>query len=414
VPVPQIVSEETFARVQAKLDTNQQTAARNTRHQHLLRALVSCGRCRLSCTVRRTQAGYRYYLCRGRTDALRAAQGKRCTARYTPAEQLDELVWADLCALLCDPAQVARALQRARGGAWLPQQLQARQTTIRQALGQLDRQHQRLLDAYLAEVVGLAELEHKRQELDRRRATLATQQRQLDAIAEQRLELRAITDGIQAFCQTVRAGLVTATFAQRRLLVELLIDRVVVTDDKVEIRYVLPTSPDGPHPPFCQLRKDHLDAPAQLAEADQLHHRDIVREARQPVLDRLGLAGRPFDQQPTHGQLPPSAVGTCGGLAAWGAPSRTDPQGQEAGALQALAAPPPDQLDAGLRPGRQGELLERGRPVAIPRPGTATPPGVRRRGRVHLLGVGRGVGLDLYHIADLAIIQPWRNSPTSP
>jgi site-specific DNA recombinase len=264
VPVPQIVSEETFARVQAKLDTNQQTAARNTRHQHLLRALVSCGRCRLSCIVRRTQAGYRYYLCRGRTDALRAAQGKRCTARYTPAEQLDELVWADLCALLCDPAQVARALQRARGGAWLPQQLQARQTTIRQALGQLDRQHQRLLDAYLAEVVGLAELEHKRQELDRRRATLATQQRQLDAIAEQRLELRAITDGIQAFCQTVRAGLATATFAQRRLLVELLIDRVVVTDDKVEIRYVLPTSPDGPHPPFCQLRKDHLRPPASI------------------------------------------------------------------------------------------------------------------------------------------------------
>src|SRR5881396_488232 len=110
VPVPQIVSEETFAQVQAKLDTNQQTAARNTRHEHLLRALVSCGVCQLSCTLRRTQAGYRYYLCRGRTDALRVAQGQRCSARYTPAEQLDERVWADLCALLTDPAQVARAL----------------------------------------------------------------------------------------------------------------------------------------------------------------------------------------------------------------------------------------------------------------------------------------------------------------
>jgi site-specific DNA recombinase len=269
VPVPAILSEETFARVQAKLDTNQQTAARNTRHQHLLRALVSCGLCRLSCTVRRTQAGYRYYLCRGRTDALRAAQGKRCTARYTPAEQLDELVWADLCTLLCDPAQLAHALERARGGAWLPQELQARQATIRQALGQLERQHQRLLDAYLAEVLALAEFDRKRQELDRRRATLATQQHQLDAIAEQRLELRTIADGIQAFCQTVRAGLATATFAQRRLLVELLIDRVVVTDDKVEIRYVLPTSPDGPHPPFCQLRKDHLDRPATPGHPNQ-------------------------------------------------------------------------------------------------------------------------------------------------
>jgi site-specific DNA recombinase len=262
VPVPQIVSEETFARVQAKLDTNQQTAARNTRHEYLLRALVSCGVCRLSCTVRRTQAGYRYYLCRGRTDALRVAQGQRCSARYIPAEQLDELVWADLCALLADPAQVAGALERARGGAWLPQELQARQQTICQALGQLERQQQRLLDAYLAEVVELAELERKRQALDRRRATLLAQQHQLDAVAEQRLELRAVADGIEAFCQTVRAGLATVTFAQRRLLVELLIDRVVITDGEVEIRYVLPTSPDGPHPPFCQLRKDHLIHPA--------------------------------------------------------------------------------------------------------------------------------------------------------
>jgi site-specific DNA recombinase len=269
VAVPQIVSEETFARVQAKLDTNQQTATRNTRHEYLLRALVSCGVCRLACTMRRTQAGYRYYLCRGRTDALRVAQGQRCTARYTPAEQLDQLVWGDRCALLTEPAQVARALERARGGAWLPQELQARQATLRQALGQLERQQQRLLDAYLAEVVGLAELERKRQELDRRRATLAAQQHQLDAVAEQRLELRTIAGGIEAFCQTVRAGLATATFAQRRLLVELLIDRVIVTDDKVEIRYVLPTSPDGPHPPFCQLRKDHLDPPTTARHPDQ-------------------------------------------------------------------------------------------------------------------------------------------------
>jgi site-specific DNA recombinase len=277
VPVPAIVSDETFAQVQAKLDTNQQSAARNTRHQHLLRALVSCGLCRLSCTVRRTQAGYRYYLCRGRTDALRAAQGQRCSARYTPAEQLDELVWADLCALLTDPAQVARALARARGGAWLPQELQARQTTIRQALAQLERQQQRLLDAYLAEVVGLADLERKRQELDRRRVTLAAQQRQLDAVARQRLELRTIADGIQAFCQTVRAGLTTATFAQRRLLVELLIDRVVVTNGEVEIRYALPTSPDGPHPPFCQLRKDHLDHPAAPCHLHQGGQRQVGR-----------------------------------------------------------------------------------------------------------------------------------------
>jgi site-specific DNA recombinase len=292
VPVPPIISEETFAQVQAKLDANQQGAARNTRHEYLLRALVSCGACRLSCTCRRSAAGYSYYLCRGRTDPLRVAQGQRCTARYIPAAQLDELVWADLCALMGDPTQVARALARARGGAWLPQELQARQATIRKALGQLDRQAQRLLDAYLAQVIGLDELQRKRQELDRRQATLAAQQRQLDATTEQRLELAAVANGIERFCQTIRAGLATATFTQRRQLTELLIDRVIITDDQVEIRYVLPTSPDGPHRPFCQLRKDHLDGPPAGVAGDHLGGRGGHAGGDQ---GQLGLAGLGHD-----------------------------------------------------------------------------------------------------------------------
>src|SRR6266545_1199819 len=298
VAVPQIVSEATFAQVQAKLDTNQQGAARNTRHPYLLRALVSCGACRLSCTAHTTQNGYNYYLCVGRTDALRRAQGQRCTARYAPAAQLDELVWADLSALLTDPAQVAAALARARGGAWLPQELQARQRTIGQAIAQLERQQQRLLDAYLAEVVALGEFERKRGELERRRATLADQQHQLDAIAQQRLELGAVADGIERFCRTVRDGLATATFTQRRLLVELLIDRVVVTDGEVEIRYALPTAPEGPHPRFCQLRKDHLHAPPRRVALHQLGGRGVKVGGHQRQLVAVGRAGGSHEHDP--------------------------------------------------------------------------------------------------------------------
>jgi hypothetical protein len=59
-----------------------------------------------------------------------------------------------------------------------------------------------------------------------------------------------------------------------------------------------------------------FDAPAQLAEADQFHQRRGLGEVRQPVLDRLGLVGRPLGQQPTQGQFPPAAVGPGGSLAA--------------------------------------------------------------------------------------------------
>ena len=305
VPVPPVVSEETFAHVQAKLDANQQGAARNTHHEYLLRALVSCGACRLGCTGRQTAKGYRYYLCRGRTDALRAAQGQRCTARYIPAGQLDELVWADLCTLLTDPAHVTRALARAQSGAWLPQELQARQATIGQALGQLDRQQQRLLDAYLAEIITLPELDRKRQDLDRRRNTLLAQQRQLDAAARQKMELGAVADGIEAFCQTIQAGLATATFEQRRQLAELLIDRVIVTDGEVEIRYVLPTAPGGPHRPFCQLRKDHLlPPPGGQPPADLPGGQVGAGGQRVDLPDAAAAGGHPAADLPQADRLP--------------------------------------------------------------------------------------------------------------
>jgi len=62
---------------------------------------------------------------------------------------------------------------------------------------------------------------------------------------------------IEAFCQRVQSGLAEATFAQKRTLVELLIDRVLVDNSDVEIRYVIPMTPHGETTRFYQLRKDY-------------------------------------------------------------------------------------------------------------------------------------------------------------
>jgi site-specific DNA recombinase len=251
--IPPIITEEVFDQVQQKIAQNPRLARRhNTAHSYLLRALVSCGHCSWNMQARFAHHGYPYYTCRGRTE-------DRCSAPYVPAGALDDLVWQDLCRVLNDPDQIATALARAHGGEWLPQDLQARRRSGQQAQGQVQRQQQRLLDAYLAGVIELAELDRKRQELQRRQESLALQQRQLDAMARQHLEVQALATTIEAFCAQVRAGLSAAAFSQQRALVELLIDRVIVTGQEVEIRYVVPTCPDGPHPPFCQLRLDYRD-----------------------------------------------------------------------------------------------------------------------------------------------------------
>jgi site-specific DNA recombinase len=233
--------------------------------------------------------GYHYYCCRGRTDSLRLALGERCTARYAPAQVLDALVWQDLCRVLSDPALITHELERAQMGAWLPQALHARRQTLRDVLAQLERQQARLLDLYLAEVIEREEFARRRKEVAQSQQGLTQQLRQLDTQAQQHVNVAALSQGIEAFCQRLQPTLDQLTFAQRRQLVELLIDRVIVNDTQVEIRYVVPTGPKGETTPFCHLRLDYLNAPATRVPLDTLDG----------VVDRLDRHGR--QQQPLNG-----------------------------------------------------------------------------------------------------------------
>ena len=172
-------------------ETQRLSPRNNTAHEYLLRGLVSCGRCLFACMAR-TVRTYAYYACQGRRDALRATTGERCTARAARASLLDGVVWEDLCRILRDPGMITHELDRARGGAWLPQALQARRKTVTDALNHLRRQQDRLLEVYLAEVIEREEFERKRQALARTQEGLSRQLRQLDAQVQDQLDTASL------------------------------------------------------------------------------------------------------------------------------------------------------------------------------------------------------------------------------
>ena len=230
--VPAIVSPEQFELVQAKLRQNQSFARRNTKAEYLLRALVRCGRCLLACQARRTGSN-QYYLCTGKDKEARHRRGRTRPSRFIPAQQLDELVWQDLGALLSDPKQIKQALARAQGEHWLPQELQARRETLRKAAVSLEHQLERLTEAYLGGVIPLVEYQRRRRELEQRQQMIERQAEQLQSQTDHRVKLSELAESVEAFCHRVQAGLAASSFEQRRQLVELLIDRVVVTDDQV-------------------------------------------------------------------------------------------------------------------------------------------------------------------------------------
>ncbi len=96
--------------------------------------------------------------------------------------------------------------------------------------------------------------------VEQRLEALDNQTRQIEASVQQQMEVVGITSSILEFCQRVSCGLQQATFQQKRQLVELLIDRVVVTNEEVEIRYVIPTSARSEQIRFCHLLTDYFVA----------------------------------------------------------------------------------------------------------------------------------------------------------
>ena len=177
-------------------------------------------------------------------------------------------MWQDVCELLRHPALIEQALQRAQGGAWLPQELQARRENLRKAARSLDQQKERLTEAYLAGVLELEEYRRRKQDLAHRAEALESQARQLEASVTRQGELTGMIESIQDLCHRVQQGLENASFEQKRQVVELLVDRVVVTNGEVEIRYVIPTSPKSEHVCFGHLRSDYLDPPSHPIPGD--------------------------------------------------------------------------------------------------------------------------------------------------
>lgn len=161
VPVPAIVATALFERAQERLVQNRACAARNTWHGYLLRCLVRCGRCGRAHDVLHN-GRYAYDRCRGTGTLVTRLRPAPCPTRNVPTAPLDAVVWDDVRRVLGDPAILEDAQQRARQG-WLRTDAQeAHRHDRRQRQRDVQRQGGRLVDAYTAAVLSLAELRARR------------------------------------------------------------------------------------------------------------------------------------------------------------------------------------------------------------------------------------------------------------
>src|SRR5690349_13200217 len=120
IPVPAIVSEETFARAAQRLADNKRFASRNSKVPSLLQGLAACSSCGYGyyrTSTRTTNKKIYYYRCLG-SDDYRYETGRVCGNKPVRADYLDTVVWNHITGLLADPglirAEIDRRLDTAR------------------------------------------------------------------------------------------------------------------------------------------------------------------------------------------------------------------------------------------------------------------------------------------------------------
>ncbi len=272
IPVPAIIDQQIYELAQAQLARNATLSFRNnTKYSYLLRCLLTCKTCGLAMygtTYKATgkQPERRYYECHGK-DRILSARDTICPQRPARGEELEAAVWAHVCELLRDPERLLLEWQHvAKLGLEGDTQQQAELQKLETQLKRLGRQEARLIDAYQAEVISLEELSQRRQQLSERRQAIQTQREQQARIWHEAMQAQRTLADLETFCQRVQARLDGACFEEQQAILQLVIERIIVSEDRLEIRHVIPLRStqglSGPGPPNVGLRSDGVDQAA--------------------------------------------------------------------------------------------------------------------------------------------------------
>ena len=272
IAVPAIVAEKTFELAQERLSRNAHFAKRNTKKPTLLQGILVCRECGYGCyrsTTRTTNKRIYYYRCIG-SDNYRHVGGRVCNSRPIRADELDELVWAEVRRLLEDPALVRAEIDRRLAALRTEHPAARRREALEHDLTRAEQAINRLIEAYQEQLISLAELRARMPALRKRQTTLQAQLDALDSELHDAETYLKLADTLDGFLTRLSDGLDQLTLEEQQRILRLVVREVLIggDDDTITIRHSIPT-PTGPNDPSYLLRGSGDFA----AACSPLHHR---------------------------------------------------------------------------------------------------------------------------------------------
>ncbi len=281
IAVPAIVAEDTWERVQRRLEDNKRYAARSSKVPSLLQGLAACTSCGYSYYRGHTTttAGNKiyYYRCLG-SDNYRYEHGRVCDNKPVRTDYLDKVVWDHITGLLASPqlirAEIDRRLEQLRTA----DPTTARQQRLQQALAKSTAAITRLIKAYQEELITIDELRERMPSLRARETSLHSQ---LDALAAQITDRDAylkLADDLESFLARLRHNATTATLTEQQRVLRLLVKDVLIGPERITVRHCIPV---GASTPAATPKITDGDDDEEPAQSSPLRWRSLVPAAGQ-------------------------------------------------------------------------------------------------------------------------------------
>jgi site-specific DNA recombinase len=318
IPVPALVSEDSFARAQELLHENKIRSRRRTITPSVVQGLVSCQKCgyafsRTSANTSARKLGY--YKCIG-SDGWRKLGGPVCDNRPVRQDLLDQIVWTEGVRLLEDPTLIQHELDRRLAAARSTDPTQKREQALQRELTRVGNGIERLLNAYQEELLSLEQLRERMPSLRQREQALRTE---LQAIADQatdRATFLRLAETLASFLGRLHDAANTLDVLERQRIVRLVVKDILIGEDTIVIRHCIPvglaptpdSSPRAPSRPHgasrgqsSLLRSGSDDASLRRATPAVLRCRSATHALRR-ALDHGGV-------EPAAGNRENGAVG---------------------------------------------------------------------------------------------------------
>jgi site-specific DNA recombinase len=253
IPVPALVSEDSFARAQELLEQNKIRSRRRTIEPSIVQGLVSCQKCGYAFARTSTRTSARkihYYKCIG-SDGWRKLGGPVCNnGRFVRQDLLDPIVWDEVVRLLEDPTLIRQELDRRLEAARSSNPTKKREQSLQRELAQVGKGIERLLSAYQEALVSIEQLRERMPALRQREQTLRAELQAITDQANDRATFLRLAETLTAFLARLRGAADTLSINERQRIVRLVVKDVLIGEDTITIRHSIPVQ-QGPPQDDC-------------------------------------------------------------------------------------------------------------------------------------------------------------------